>query len=85
MGRLSSGEKQRLAFIRLLAQNPRVLLLDEPTANLDSENRERIETLVSNYVFQQEAGCLWVSHNDTQLDRISRRRFQLANGAWEAK
>ena len=85
VGRLSSGEKQRLAFIRLLAQNPKVLLLDEPTANLDSENRERIETLVANYLFRQEAGCLWISHNDTQLNRICRRRFQLANGAWEAK
>jgi len=85
VGRLSSGEKQRLAFIRLLAQNPKVLLLDEPTANLDSQNRDRIESIVSNYLFRQEAACLWVSHNDTQLDRISRRRFQLTNGSWKEK
>ena len=44
VGRLSSGEKQRLALIRALSRDPGALLLDEPTANLDDESVERVES-----------------------------------------
>ncbi len=80
--RLSSGERQRLAFIRLLCQKPKVLLLDEPTANLDSENKAQLEKSVLDYLRTQKAACLWVSHDREQLKRVSKRSLHLSSGVW---
>ncbi len=64
--RLSTGERQRFALLRLLHQQPEVLLLDEPTANLDNENTQRVETLLTQYRQQHAAMLLWVSHDVAQ-------------------
>ena len=71
VSRLSTGEKQRLAIVRLLQNTPRALLLDEPTASLDAENIERTETLLVDYCRQQQAPLLWVSHDTQQLERVA--------------
>jgi ABC-type multidrug transport system ATPase subunit len=75
--RLSSGERQRLALARLLGNQPRVLLLDEPTANLDPVNTKRVERLVRDYLRRQGAACLWVTHASDQIDRIADRVLHL--------
>ncbi len=80
IARLSSGERQRLAILRLLANEPRALLLDEPTANLDTVNIERVERLISRYQQQQHCPVLWVSHDPAQLQRLARRVLLLKNG-----
>ncbi len=67
--RLSSGEKQRLGLLRLLANRPRVLLLDEPTANLDQVNTLRVERLVLDYLEKGNA-ALWVTHDGGQIGRM---------------
>jgi ABC-type iron transport system FetAB ATPase subunit len=77
IGRLSSGEKQRLAFLRMLSFDPKVLLLDEPTANLDSENARQIEDLIAWQRQKRQVAVIWVSHNMNQLERVSTRRFLL--------
>ena len=78
--RLSSGERQRLALLRLLCNRPQVLLLDEPTANLDPTNVERVEQLLSEYRYQYGPPMLWVSHDRGQIRRIASRCFRLENG-----
>jgi ABC-type iron transport system FetAB ATPase subunit len=80
ISRCSSGEKQRLSILRSLANRPRVLLLDEPTANLDPENAIRVEALIRDYVAANAACCIWVSHNQLQLQRIASRRLQIIDG-----
>ncbi|TCK16972.1 ABC-type iron transport system FetAB ATPase subunit [Thiogranum longum] len=77
--RLSSGERQRLAVLRLLENQPRVLLLDEPTANLDAQSTQRVETLIGEYISQAKAACLWVTHAADQIRRIARQRLLLEN------
>jgi len=80
VARLSSGERQRLALLRLLANHPQILLLDEPTANLDPDNTARIEDLLRSYREQTGAAVLWVGHHRTQLQRVAERIVELAGG-----
>lgn len=78
--RLSSGERQRLALLRVLANQPKVLLLDEPTANLDAGNAERIEALIAEYQRNNHAAVLWVSHDPDQIARVSQRQLRIEQG-----
>ena len=75
ISRCSSGEKQRLSILRMLANKPRVLLLDEPTANLDAENSRKVEALIAAYLEQNNAVAIWVSHNHEQLERVASKRY----------
>lgn len=72
--RLSTGERQRLAIARLLANAPSALLLDEPTASLDPENVERAERLFRSYRRDAGAPVVWVSHDPEQARRVGDRR-----------
>jgi ABC-type iron transport system FetAB ATPase subunit len=80
VNRPSTGEKQRLALLRALANSPKALLLDEPTANLDSENAQRVERLIQAYCVNASASVLWVSHDTAQIERVSQRHFKLEHG-----
>jgi ABC-type iron transport system FetAB ATPase subunit len=77
ISRLSNGEKQRLALLRVLCNDPKVLLLDEPTANLDSKNSLRIENLIAQLRQKRKIAVIWVSHNIDQLKRVATRHFIL--------
>jgi ABC-type iron transport system FetAB ATPase subunit len=80
VSRCSSGEKQRLSVLRLLSNCPRVLLLDEPTANLDENNAARVEDLVAKYLANHNAIAIWVSHDASQLRRVAQKRYYLSDG-----
>lgn len=80
VSRLSSGENQRLGLMRLLENHPEVLLLDEPTANLDPQSTEAFEAFVVDYVQQQGACAIWVSHDPRQLKRTAQRCYRIENG-----
>jgi ABC-type iron transport system FetAB ATPase subunit len=71
VSRLSSGERQRLALLRLLDRRPEVLLLDEPTANLDAEARTQVEALIEEYRVERGAAVLIVSHDPQQRARVA--------------
>lgn len=80
VSRLSSGERQRLALLRLLENRPHLLLLDEPTANLDEANTTKVENLIQDYRAKTGAAVLWVGHQRAQLQRVAGRVFRMAQG-----
>ncbi len=78
--RLSSGERQRLALLRMLANRPKVLLLDEPTANLDRASMETVEELLAGYGRRSKPAVIWVSHDPGQLERVCEHIYTIADG-----
>ena len=77
--RLSTGERQRLALLRSLAREPAVLLLDEPTASLDTESTLVVEAMLGRRL-AQGLTILMVTHSREQAARIGQRRFEMADG-----
>jgi putative ABC transport system ATP-binding protein len=61
---LSQGEQQRVAIARALAKEPRLLLADEPTGNLDSENSRTIMALFRRIAGERGPGILMITHNE---------------------
>jgi ABC-type iron transport system FetAB ATPase subunit len=83
--RLSSGERQRLALARALAYAPSALLLDEPSANLDGPNTERIEALVRHWRAHTGGCALWVSHDAEQRARVASASYPIHAGTLGAR
>ena len=77
VGRLSSGEKQRLAVLRALSHEPRALLLDEPTANLDAETARAVEDWLCEHVREHRIPVIWVAHDRAQIERVADRHFTI--------
>jgi ABC-type iron transport system FetAB ATPase subunit len=82
VARLSSGEKQRLGLLRSLLNQPAVLLLDEPTAHLDTAHTQALEALVAGRCATGMM-ALWVAHDPEQLTRVASRGYRMAaGGVW---
>lgn len=79
--KLSAGEAQRVALARALLMAPDVLLLDEPTANLDPYNVGLIERIVQEENQQHQTTVVIVTHNIFQARRLSHRTALLLDGA----
>lgn len=79
VSRLSSGERQRLALVRALTRHPRVLLLDEPTANLDAAATDAVERLVRR-VMDGGTAVLLASHDRAQVRRLAHRELAFHDG-----
>jgi tungstate transport system ATP-binding protein len=77
---LSGGEAQRVALARALVIDPQVLLLDEPTANLDPYNVGLIEEIVSRRNREQGTTIVLVTHNVFQAKRMAHRVGLMLNG-----
>lgn len=87
--RLSAGEKQIIALLRVLQIDPKILLLDEPTASLDTELTKLFEKLLENWHTENSKDSLslpnskfkrtwiWTSHNQEQLKRMCNKTYSL--------
>jgi len=77
ISRLSTGEKQRLSLLRAMINQPRMLLLDEPTSSLDHYHTTELEKFLFQCRQQQQIGLIWISHDLEQLRRVSDRIYSL--------
>jgi putative ABC transport system ATP-binding protein len=78
-GDLSEGEKQRVAFARALAGDPRIVLADEPTASLDSATGEEVLGMLRQFAKEMGKVVVMVSH-DPRAQRFADRVFSLTDG-----
>ena len=79
-GELSGGEKQRVAVARALVASPRVLLADEPTANLDWETGREVVGRMQAAASERGATLVVVSH-DARLADLADQTIRIADGA----
>lgn len=77
---LSGGEKRRAAIAGILAMEPKVLILDEPTAGLDPKGRQTILDMISAYNKKTGAAVLFVSHNMEDVAALSHRVMVMNGG-----
>jgi putative ABC transport system ATP-binding protein len=75
---LSTGQQQRVALARTLANDPQLILADEPTGNLDPDSRAAILTMFDQFV-REGRTIVMVTHDPDAASRAA-RRLRLANG-----
>jgi ABC-2 type transport system ATP-binding protein len=79
-GVLSSGEQTRVSLAKALLNNPRLLLLDEPTASLDPSVAREIRLKIREFAARGEGGVLWTSHNMYEVADVCDRVLFLSHG-----
>jgi putative ABC transport system ATP-binding protein len=75
---LSGGEQQRVAFARALANDPQLILADEPTGNLDTKNAKKIIQVLQ--ILKAQGKTIIVSTHDTQITQLADQVFYLKEG-----
>ena len=79
---LSVGQQQRVAVARALANRPKLLLADEPTANIDPQNQQRIIDLIRQTCQEENVALLMVTHSMQVADQFPRvERLESINRA----
>ena len=76
---LSGGEQQRVAIARAIAMKPELILADEPTGNLDTENSIMISKILFNYVKEEGSSLIMVTH-DLKLANKADRKIKIIDG-----
>jgi len=79
-GKLSAGQKTRVALAKALLNAPELLLLDEPTASLDPDSADWVRTLLRDYQTGSGATILLASHNMTEVERLCDRVMIMKKG-----
>ena len=76
---LSGGEQQRVAIARSVAMKPKLILADEPTGNLDNENTKMVSDMLFEYVNQETASLILVTH-DQKLANKTKKIIHINDG-----
>lgn len=76
---ISGGQQQRVAIARALANNPRIILADEPTGNLDSDISQKVMELLSDICKKYHKTIIMITHNE-ELAKMADRVIRLKNG-----
>jgi ABC-2 type transport system ATP-binding protein len=79
-GKLSSGQKTRVALAKSLINEPEVLLLDEPTASLDPDTADWVRSWLERYRERRNATVLLASHNMAEVERLCDRVIMMKQG-----
>lgn len=69
---LSGGQQSRVGIARSLINNPDILLVDEPTASLDSQRSQEITELILYYTYKYNIATMFVSHSEKQLEQLDK-------------
>jgi ABC-2 type transport system ATP-binding protein len=79
-GVLSSGEQTRVELAKAMLNQPRLLLLDEPTASLDPATAREIRAAIREFAERTDVGVLWTSHNMAEVAAVCHRVLFLSRG-----
>ena len=79
---LSGGEQQRVAISRSLINKPKLILADEPTGNLDSTNTSLVSNVLFDYINEEEASLIIVTHDKT-LAKKAKKIIKIKDGIIE--
>src|SRR5262245_25503749 len=82
-GKLSAGQKTRVALAKALINAPEVLLLDEPTASLDPDTADWVRSHLERYRLERAATVLLASHNMAEVERLCERVIIMKRGCIE--
>jgi len=83
VGKLSAGQKTRVALAKALINAPELLLLDEPTASLDPDTADWVRTRLEDFRKQYGATLLLASHNMVEVERLCERVIMMKTGRIE--
>ncbi len=78
IGDLSGGQRQRVSIARVLSKKPKIIFADEPTGNLDRETANLVMKVLLEYVQENNAGMVLVTH-DEAMARMCNRSYKLEN------
>ena len=80
-GELSSGQKNRVSLAKSIINDPKVLLLDEPTASLDPETGDFIRSFLEKYQQEKKTSILLASHNMAEVERLCSSVLMMNKGS----
>lgn len=73
IGELSGGQQQRVSIARVLSKKPRIIFADEPTGNLDKETAILVMDVLMDYIKENDAALLLVTHDESMASRCDKR------------
>ena len=80
-GELSSGQKNRVGLAKSIINDPKILLLDEPTASLDPETGDFVRSFLEEYQRENKTSILLASHNMSEVERLCSSVLMMNKGA----